>query len=240
MASRTSTLFSRPWTIYTIATLLRLALLIYGHWQDAHSAVKYTDIDYQVFTDASRFLSRNRSPYDRATYRYTPLLAWLLYPTTWNGGLWFEFGKCLFAAGDVVTGYLIFKALREAYGFNEERAMKFASIWLLNPMVANISTRGSSEGLLAVMVVYTLREALRGRMWSCGFMLGLAVHFKIYPFVYAASIFWWLGAAEVGNAGVRRDLEGAASRYEKLLGLFTKQRRALILSSAITFSALTA
>ncbi|OQO12879.1 hypothetical protein B0A48_02343 [Cryoendolithus antarcticus] len=186
-----SAFFSRPWVVFAVAILLRVALLIYGRWQDANSPMKYTDIDYIVFTDAARFISRGRSPYERATYRYTPLLAWLLYPTSW-GGLWFESGKALFAAGDVITGWMIYRILRHR-GMPVERSMQYASIWLLNPMVANISTRGSSEGLLAVIVIALLWATLRQQILLAGALLGFGVHFKIYPFIYAASIYWWLG-----------------------------------------------
>lgn len=212
--------FSRPWAVLGAAIVFRAALLFYGRWQDANSPVKYTDIDYLVFTDASRYLAAGESPYDRATYRYTPLLAWLLYPTTW-AGIWFEFGKALFAAGDVVTGWLIFRILR-GQGMNVERSMKFASIWLLNPMVANISTRGSSEGLVVVVVVALLWAALQKRMLLAGCLLGFGVHLKIYPFIYAASIFWWLDKDAKQNASWLRRLLS----YERVI---------LALSSFLTF-----
>ncbi len=79
-----------------------------------------------------------------------------------------------------------------------ERALKFASIWLLNPMVATISTRGSSEGLLGVMVIALLWAILQKRIFPAGLLLGLGVHFKIYPFIYAPSIIWWLDDEHIG------------------------------------------
>src|SRR6266498_2011631 len=157
-------LFSSPFLLFTSAILLRVILLFWGLYQDATSPLKYTDIDYSVFTDAARYISRGYSPYARATYRYTPLLAYLLLPTTWSPqSLWFHFGKVLFAIADVVAGWLIFVILRER-GFGVSRAGKFASIWLLNPMVATISTRGSSEGLLGVMVMGLLWAVLKRRI----------------------------------------------------------------------------
>ncbi|THW30080.1 hypothetical protein D6D23_00514 [Aureobasidium pullulans] len=161
--SWTTRLFSNTQLIFSISILLRAVLLLWGEYQDAHSPLKYTDIDYLVFTDASRYVYHNQSPYLRDTYRYTPLLAWLLYPTAW-GNRWFCFGKAVFAAGDIVTGYLIFDLLKKQ-GMEKAKAMGFSCIWLLNPMVANISTRGSSEGLVAVVVVAMLWAARCGLFW---------------------------------------------------------------------------
>jgi GPI mannosyltransferase 1 subunit M len=183
--------FSSPSLIFLAAILLRVILFFYGLWQDANSPMKYTDIDYYVFTDASRFIALGNSPYDRETYRYTPLLAWVLLPTTWSN-TWFSFGKAIFAVGDIVAGWLVVLVLRSTTNMSTERALKFASIWLLNPMVATISTRGSSEGLLGVMVIALLWAVMQRRILLAGILLGLGVHFKIYPFIYAPSIVWWL------------------------------------------------
>lgn len=228
-----STFFSRPPLVFGSAIIFRSFLLVYGRWQDANSPMKYTDIDYLVFTDASRFISKGQSPYDRATYRYTPLLAWLLYPTTFDGlagipnSVWFDFGKLLFAAGDIVTGWLITRILVEKQSMTIERALKFASLWLLNPMVANISTRGSSEGLLAVIIVALLWATLQRRVRLAGALLGLAVHLKIYPFIYGASICWWLGSDRSALSD-----NGLLTRLQAML---TRERRALALESFGSF-----
>lgn len=42
--------------ILVISALVRGALVIYSEYHDSHSLVKYTDVDYRVFTDAARFL----------------------------------------------------------------------------------------------------------------------------------------------------------------------------------------
>ncbi|KAF1941567.1 hypothetical protein EJ02DRAFT_201758 [Clathrospora elynae] len=194
-----SSFFRNPSLVFSASILLRAVFLLYGLWQDANSPMKYTDIDYYVFTDAARYISRGQSPYARDTYRYTPLLAWLIYPTVWPGGFWFSFGKILFAVGDVAAGWMMFRILKEYRKMGDERALKFASIWLLNPMVATISTRGSSEGLLGVFVTALLWAALAKQIPLTGFLLGFAVHFKIYPFIYAASIIWWLDDTRTGS-----------------------------------------
>jgi phosphatidylinositol glycan class M len=218
------------------AVLLRVVLFFYGLWQDANSPLKYTDIDYFVFTDASRFMAYGKSPYDRATYRYTPLLAWMLWPTSWSS-TWFSFGKALFAVADIVAGWLIILVLRSSYNMGMERSVKFASIWLLNPMVATISTRGSSEGLLGVMVIALLWAVTKHHINLAGFLLGLGVHFKIYPFIYAPSIIWWMDGQQVGSASNRNSLSkfGIAAQ---LMRFCTASRIRLALISLATFSSM--
>ena len=223
------TLFIRP-RVFTAAIALRAILLLYGAWQDAHSALKYTDIDYLVFTDAARYVAAGDSPYARATYRYTPLLAWLLVPTAW-GGMWFLFGKALFAGADVLAGYFVFRALRSAYAVSTERALKFAAVWLLNPMVANISTRGSSEGLLGVLVSGLVWAALSRRVVLAGVLLGLATHFKIYPFIYGVSILWALEADTVPSPTPK-----AVARW--IFAFPTKRRIIFTISALTTFTSL--
>lgn len=113
--------FSR---VLAISAVLRVALILYSEWHDAHSTVKYTDVDYRVFSDAAHFVlnptSANRAqgylglwtgfgdPYTRATYRYTPLLALLLTPNEW---LHPSFGKYLFAVCDLLAGMLMYRML---------------------------------------------------------------------------------------------------------------------------------
>lgn len=210
------------------AIALRVVFFYYGLYQDATMALRYTDIDYYVFTDAARFMANGLSPYERETYRYTPLLAWLLQPTTY----WFSFGKAVFAAGDIVAGYAIIRVLK-MQGVSDKKAALYSTVWLLNPMVATISTRGSSEGLLGALIALLL-WAVYAKQWVvAGFIAGFSVHFKIYPIIYIPTIIWAMNDTNKTAKDGRR-----VSFVEQAFNFFTKERLLFGFSSALTFIAL--
>lgn len=232
-------LFSSQLRVFLVAAVFRLVLLVYGGWQDANSAVKYTDIDYMVFTDAARYVANGKPPYARDTYRYTPLLAWMLLPTAWESSapsaLTFAFGKILFALADVLAGWLVVQLLCRCYHFPTDRALRYVSaIWLWNPMVANISTRGSAEGLLGVLVAALLWATLTRRPVLAGGILSLAVHFKIYPFIYGVSMIWWWDAERDGSVSTSAESGWVA----RAIAFITPSRVKLTLSALVTFATL--
>ncbi|KAF4975086.1 hypothetical protein FZEAL_8087 [Fusarium zealandicum] len=229
MTSITPLLRTTP--LFSIALLLRAVLLLYGFYQDAHSALKYTDIDYFVFTDAAQYLASGSSPYDRDTYRYTPLLAWLLLPTV----KFPAFGKLVFATADLLAGWLMLRVLRRR-GMDEATAGGFAALWLWNPMVATISTRGSSEGLLGVLTMGLLWAVERKRVSLAAVILGISVHFKIYPFIYAPAIVWWMDDERFGKR--RKTTSRPSSAIEVLTRFCSPERVRLALVSLATFMCL--
>ncbi|XP_023024233.2 GPI mannosyltransferase 1 isoform X1 [Leptinotarsa decemlineata] len=87
-----------------ISLIIRLILISYGIHHDQISEVKYTDIDYKVFTDASRHIVNGNSPYDRHTFRYSPFIAIFLIP---NLTIHHSFGKVIFSLVDIIVGLLI-------------------------------------------------------------------------------------------------------------------------------------
>jgi phosphatidylinositol glycan class M len=176
-----------------LAALVRLAFLGFGIWQDAHMLVKYTDVDYKVFTDASRHVVHNRSPYDRHTYRYSPLVAWMLVPNVILDPNW---GKLLFVVADVACGCFVYVLVKselireraEASGI-DWTSVKAACLWLYNPLTIVVSTRGSADAVPSLLVLLTLVFLKAKCVKSAGLAFGLAVHFKIYPIIYSLSIF---------------------------------------------------
>ncbi|XP_018324203.1 GPI mannosyltransferase 1 [Agrilus planipennis] len=181
------------------AFFLRLALILYGNYHDRISQVPYTDVDYKVFTDASRYVLNNESPYQRHTYRYTPILSWLLIP---NLLIDICFGKILFSLIDIFAGILIKFIIKHcvmSYGRNLndskiESVSNFGMIvWLYNPITIGIATRGNSDSIAGFLVLLTL-YLLQCKKWYfvAGIVHGLAIHVRIYPLMYSLALFLFL------------------------------------------------
>ncbi|GAA5910133.1 hypothetical protein JCM5296_001968 [Sporobolomyces johnsonii] len=183
------------------AAVFRAGLILWGTYQDAVSPVRYTDIDYFVFSDAATCLlaptspncspARGRlapawmgDPYSRSTYRYTPLLSILVAPNS----LLPVFGKVLFSLCDLLVGTMLYRLLRSRGSSPKTANRTVAIAWLLNPMIANISTRGSSESVVGALVVGVLALAEEGRWDATAVLYGVAVHFKLFPVIYGSSL----------------------------------------------------
>ncbi|KAM3719742.1 GPI mannosyltransferase [Dirofilaria immitis] len=177
--------------ILLLAFLCRIILIYYGHVHDYLFEVRFTDIDYKVYSDAAEYVCHGRSPYERVTYRYTPLLAWLLIPVV----KWPDFGKILFCAVDVVVGFLYFQLSvcnRAASKNEDELRMKKSVVifWLANPLTAVISSRGNADALVCATVLWTLYLLKQNQLWLAALVYGLlAVQLKLYPIIYLPSIF---------------------------------------------------
>ncbi|XP_072169689.1 GPI mannosyltransferase 1-like [Diadema setosum] len=241
MASPMNSTFIRNIRSCCIAAFAcRLLLMAYGEVQDQMMVVKYTDIDYHVFTDAARYVTQNESPYRRATYRYTPLLAFMLTPNIW---LAFPFGKLLFCLFDIAAGLLIYEIIL-MQGYSERTAVKGALVWLFNPLTATVSSRGNAESVMAVLVLLVLRCLLKRQTRLCALMLALSVHFKIYPLTYCLPFYFLVGDSEVYSADRRRKWRRWKQQnlLDKSINLLwpTKDRLELVAVFTLTFAALTA
>ena len=129
---------------------------------------------------------QGESPYKRPTYRYTPLIAWMLQPNILVSP---AFGKLLFIVLDIAAGYLTYSLLLSV-GTKPNRAVTCACFWLLNPLPMGVSSRGSAESILALLVLLIIKFRLEGKLLLSAALYGLAVHIKIYPVIYAIPL--WL------------------------------------------------
>ena len=187
---------------YKVSLIIRSLIIIITEYLYYNYGVLYTDIDYHVFSDGAKHVAKLESPYERETYRYTPLLAILMIP---NVKIWYPIGKFVLSTIDVGVGYLIEKLLKKQQkqkdetfndiikGENDEAFYNYASLfYLYNPLTIVICTRGSADCIITFLVLLSLIYLEKRKYYLSAIIYGFAVHFKIYPIIYAPSIFLYL------------------------------------------------
>ena len=222
-------------SIYTLAFIIRLSLLIYGEWQDKHMEVKFTDVDYFVFTEASKFVVQGESPYRRATYRYSPVLAFILTPNIYLHKAW---GKLLFIAFDFVTAIFLGRTLK--YLAHQQSVVSIAlCLWLFNPITMTVSCRGNAESLMSSLVIGLVYAFVTRNIFIASCLYAVAVHLKIYPVIYSLSVILFLGGNfDQGHARIlSQDFVSffKAKNMSVLSKIFSKQRLKFITVSVTVF-----
>jgi len=113
------------------------------------------------------------------------------------------FGKLFFVALDILIGWLIGRIAqqikRDEPGERERDDVKdfvWEAIWLFNPISINVSTRGNAESIIGALVLLTLWLLFENRIILSALLFGAAVHFKIYPIVFAPSLFLFLNRSK--------------------------------------------
>ncbi|XP_071729873.1 GPI mannosyltransferase 1-like [Rutidosis leptorrhynchoides] len=171
-------------SLIIFSAVLRVFLIVYGEWQDTHMEVRYTDVDYLVFSDAAALVVSGKSPYKRSTYRYSPLIAYLLAPNSFIHRSW---GKFLFSASDLLVGYFI-RTILKLRGVPENLSIYSVIVWLFNPFTFTIGTRGNCEPVVCAILLWIIVCLMRGNIFQGAVWYGLVVHMRIYPIIYALPI----------------------------------------------------
>lgn len=172
-----------------LAFLLRVLLVLYSSFHDINFSVSYTDVDYEVFTDAARYVLDGLSPFERHTYRYSPILALILTPNIFFSS---QYGKIIFSFVDILVAILIKKLIVTNKTYDINVATKCACLWLYNPLTIVISTRGNADCLAALFVISTLYFLQSGFHLFAGLLHGVSIHYRLYPLVLSIAMYFSL------------------------------------------------
>jgi phosphatidylinositol glycan class M len=204
-------------TLLRVGAGVRLFVLFLGIILDQCSTQwKYTDIDYTIYSDAANLIWSGHSPYERPTYRYPPLYAWLMMINTkelpWLGKIWFVFFDIL-----VVTEIWKINILCGKMGQNVKESRLWWLFWAVNPISTYLATRGSMDSVSNYLILLTLRLLLQMRFSStssesqpnwlqhrrisvlAGISFGAAVYCRIYPIIYLPAFLTFIYSRHGGD-----------------------------------------
>ncbi len=138
-----------------IGLVLRIVpIIILSFYENIYDQqMSLTDIDYKVYSDATLYAS----PYDRHTYRYSPLLSYLMI---FNYTVHESIGKIIFALFDVVAVIFLWLIISRHNNQNFKKtslanADLIAKLYCYNPLFIYLTVRGSCESIsMALMYAF--------------------------------------------------------------------------------------
>lgn len=214
--------------ILAIGFFIRLLALLYSEIHDSLiDHIKYTDIDYQVFTNGSRLVRNGMSPYTDTEYRYSPVFAIFFLPNVLIANC---FGKFILITADIVCALFIF-IINLYIGNNRIHSKYYVMIWLLNPLTIAISTRGSSEPLTSLLILAIIYLINSSNLVVAGLLYGLVIHLRMYPVIYCFSFYLFLSK-------YKPVFKENYFKYLRYLKLETKHIKFFV-STALSFSLIT-
>jgi phosphatidylinositol glycan class M len=106
-----------------------------------------------------------------------------------------QFGKHLFAVADAAAAYIMALILHSSSPslpgsprISALAASSWSLVYLASPLAVNMSTRGSCDALVVLLLV-SLLYALQRRKWVVsGFILGFSVHLRLFPVIYLPAV----------------------------------------------------
>lgn len=105
-----------------------------------------------------------------------------------NHYLFPNYGKVFFSIVDILSGITIYSILTTTK-IETKNALLYTSLWILNPLVIVITTRGSSDTVECYLVFLTIQFLIQKKIVVAAIIFGLSVHFKVYPIVYSLLFF---------------------------------------------------
>jgi phosphatidylinositol glycan class M len=161
--------------IIFVGFLIRIFVLYVGNNLDTFSDHwQYTDIDYKIFSDGGKLHSLSISPFERPTFRYPPILSFIMI----GNSVFKSFGKFLFIVFDTATIF-------EIYTLQRRKTLFWEWLWCFNPLSIYICTRGSMESMSNWLILVSIRFLLERKVAFSGIVFGFLIYFRIYPIVYA-------------------------------------------------------
>jgi len=144
--------------------------------------------DYWIFTDAAKYVYlKGESPYNRATYRYTPLVAYIMAPNIY---IHFEFMRYFFLL--VCMFFCMYRAyiclLEVSGGYNKSKAaLMLFNIWLITQ--GHLCFRGSIDIIPSILFYELIIRLKRGQYDFAAILYGLLTHIRIYPIIYCIPLY---------------------------------------------------